>query len=129
MEKEEVIQVLESLANGTDPVTGVAISYEAFHSAEVVRALFAATTLLRSTEPIIGSKRRLERPALTAAGTAWSAEEDSRLCTEFENGMTIAQIALQHGRTSGAITSRLVKLGRIDPATVKSRDRGARVVS
>jgi hypothetical protein len=43
--------------------------------------------------------------------------------------MTTAQIALQHGRTSGAITTRLVKLGRIDPAMVKSRDRGARVIA
>lgn len=39
--------------------------------------------------------------------------------------MTVGQMALQHGRTSGAIASRLAKLGRIDPATVKSRDRGA----
>jgi hypothetical protein len=43
--------------------------------------------------------------------------------------MTIAQMALQHGRTSGAITSRLVKLGRIDPAAVKTRERGARAAS
>ena len=73
--------------------------------------------------------RRRQSATLTSAGTPWSAEEDARLCREFDAGMTTAQIALQHGRTSGAITSRLVKLGRIDPATVKSRDRGAQVAS
>lgn len=129
MEKHKVIEVLESLANGTDPATGTPIPYDAFHSAETVRALFSAATLLKGPETTTAPKRRRAQTSLTAAGSAWSAEEDSRLCTEFDSGLTTAQIALQHGRTSGAITSRLVKLGRIDPSTVKSRDRGARVAS
>ncbi|MGZ5433179.1 MAG: hypothetical protein ACXW31_16970 [Thermoanaerobaculia bacterium] len=48
---------------------------------------------------------------------------------EFDAGTTIREIALKHGRTSGAITSRLVKLGKIDASTVTSRDRGARLAS
>ena len=129
MDRQQVITVLESLANGVDPQTGAPIMYDAFHAADTVRALFTATTLLKADEATPSSKRRRESVTLTSAGTPWNAEEDERLCREFDAGMTTAQIALQHGRTSGAITSRLVKLGRIDPATVKSRDRGARAAS
>jgi len=93
-----------------------------------VRALFTASSLLKG-EPVPERQRRRATTALTAAGSAWSSEEDQRVCAEYDGGMTIAQIALQHGRSSGAITTRLVKLGRIDPATVKSRDRGASLVS
>jgi hypothetical protein len=126
-----VITVLESLANGVDPQTGNRIPLDAFHSGDTVRALFAATTLLKGTDkPEPASPRTRNRTtSLTAAGTAWSADEDARLGQEFDGGMTVSQIALQHGRTSGGITARLVKLGRIDPASVKTRERGAKAAS
>ncbi len=113
MDRQQVITVLESLANGTDPSTGARIPSETFHSADTVRALFAAASLLKSA--------RNGNTKFVAAGTPWSSEEDSRLTQEFENRMTIAQIALQHGRTSAAITSRLVKLGRIQPTQTPAR--------
>jgi len=106
MDRERVITVLESLA-------------ETLHDGDAVRALLTASTLLKQQK---GRK-------LTAAGAPWTSEEDARLCNEFDAMMTTAQIALLHGRSSGAITSRLVKLGRIDPAQVQSRDRGLRVVT
>lgn len=127
MDRQQVITVLESLANGIDPTSGMSIPLDAFHSPDAIRALFVASSLLRSEAKNPKHERRGGGPQLAAAGSSWSRDEDARVCHEFDSGMTVAQIALQHGRTSGAITSRLVKLGRIDPATVKSRDRGARV--
>ncbi len=127
MDRQRVITVLEKLAFGIDPATGEAIPYQAFNAAEVVRALFMATLLKEAdAPPQRGGKRAPTK--LTAAGAPWTQEEDERLCREFDRGMTTAQIALEHGRSSGAITSRLVKLGRIDPSRVTSRDRGARVL-
>lgn len=120
MERQQVITVLESLANGIDPANGARIPIEAFHTGDTVRALFAAAGFLKSAP---------SRQKFASAGAAWTAEEDARLGREFDSGMTVAQMALQHGRTSGGITARLVKLGRIDPAKVKSRDRGGQVVS
>jgi hypothetical protein len=105
MDRQQVISTLDSLAAGS--VIGE----------DTVRALRVATTLLKESGP--------RNPKLPAAGTPWSHEEDTRLGSEFDSGMTIAQIALQHGRTSGGITQRLVKLGKIDPATVKTRERGS----
>ena len=130
MDRQEVITVLDALADGIDPSTGTRIPYEAFHTATAIRALFAASAFLKSDNaPPAQPGRRAKTTVFTSAGAAWSAEEDARLGQEFDAGMTVAQIALQHGRTSGAITSRLVRIGRIDPASVKSRDRGARVAS
>jgi hypothetical protein len=128
MEREQVIAVVESLANGTDPSTGARIPHDTFHSADTIRALFAAGALLKA-DSASTVRKRPGSTTLTSAGAPWSTEEDERLCREFDTKMTVGQIALQHGRSSGAITSRLVKLGRIDPASVKSRDRGAHVVS
>ena len=129
MDRERVINVLENLAFGIDPATGHTIPYDAFHAAETVRALFMATTLLKEAAEPPQGKRRGASTKLTAAGAPWTQEEDERLAREFDDGLTTAQIALEHGRSSGAITSRLVKLGKIDPSTVTSRDRGARVVA
>lgn len=130
MDRDEVIVILESLANGKDPSTGAPIPHDTFHRADTVRALFTASTLLKEPPaPLAARQRSKTTTALTSAGAPWSEEEDVRVCREFDAKMTVGQIALQHGRSSGAITSRLVKLGRIDPSTVKSRDRGAHVVS
>jgi hypothetical protein len=129
MDRPEVIRVLESLANGVDPGSGARIPIDAFHGPDTVRALFTASALLAGEN---GSETR-RAPAgstkLTAAGARWTEEEDARVCAEFDAGMTVAQIALEHGRSSGGITLRLVKLGRIDPATVKLRDRASRAAS
>jgi hypothetical protein len=111
MEKQEVIHTLETFAAREDAAL----------TPEIRNAISAAATLLKDA--------RVQRSLLPSAGTPWSQDEDARLIREFDSSMTISQIALQHGRTSGAITSRLVKLGRIDPTKVQSRDRGARVVS
>ena len=48
------------------------------------------------------------------AGQAWNEEEDAKLRAEFESGMSIADIAKNHDRTSGAIFARLRKHGLIE---------------
>jgi hypothetical protein len=106
-----------------------------FHTADVIRAFYAAAGMLRQATPppeagaaasTAERSIRTDRPA--SAGARWTNEEDALLCAEFDGGMTVHDIATQHGRTRGAITSRLVKLGRIDPDTVNVRNR-VRLVS
>ena len=41
----------------------------------------------------------------------WSAAEDQRLKTEFEQGAPIAELAESHSRNEGAVRSRLKRLG------------------
>ena len=101
MRRDEVISILESLAHGQPEV--------------VIEALTTATNLLRT-------KTRPE-----SAGRRWTDEEDALLCRAFDEGVAASELAKQHGRTSGAITMRLVKLGRIEPGAVTTRERGAQV--
>lgn len=101
MQRDQVISILETLTEGQPEF--------------VVEALGTAIEVLRKDK----------RPV--AAGTAWTEEEEARLCAAYDAGTPIREIAERHGRTRFAITSRLVKCGRIDPEKVVSRDRGARV--
>lgn len=121
MERHEVIAVLESLAHGIDPASGQKIPLDILQ-AGTVDALATAGTLLRQDE-----KRR--NPTFPAAGAPWTEDEDARLLAEHDGGMSVAEIAVAHGRTPNSITLRLVKLGRIDPATVKVRQRVAQTPS
>lgn len=116
MKRNDIIQRLNAFATGT--TSDIA--------PETKEALLAAAALLESDGKLPAVRRRDHLPS---AGAPWSQEEDARLNAEFDAGMTIAQIALQHGRTSGAITARLVRLGRIEPTAVRSRERGARLAS
>ncbi|HEX8412041.1 MAG TPA: hypothetical protein VF883_24540 [Thermoanaerobaculia bacterium] len=117
MNRDQVIPVLESLANGVDPATGTRIPLDAFHTADTVRALFAAATLLRENNTPPKEKRT------GAAGSRWTEEEDALLAREFDSGTAIAEIARGHGRTPAAINLRLVKLGKIDAVLVTPRTR------
>lgn len=47
------------------------------------------------------------------AGASWTEEEDNSLIGEFQSGMEISEIAKAHGRTNGAIRSRLKKYAYI----------------
>lgn len=50
---------------------------------------------------------------LRNAGKPWTEIEDHKLEDEFDAKVPIASIAQEHGRTCGAIESRLVRLGKI----------------
>ena len=58
------------------------------------------------------SKRRNSSPPENA-GKPWSAEDDDTLARMFDSGAAREDICDYFKRTSGAITSRLVRLGKI----------------
>lgn len=58
-------------------------------------------------------KAEPDKKAPANVGAAWNEEEDKRLAEEFRSGMKVAEIAREHGRTSGAIRSRLKKQGLV----------------
>jgi hypothetical protein len=47
-------------------------------------------------------------------GEKWSSEEDGKLLSEFDAKISMTEISLAHGRTKGAIISRLKRLGLIE---------------
>jgi len=103
MDANEALPIVRSLADGRDPQSGAPLPQESvFHQPQVIRALFAAAAVLELSA---------SKPA--AAGGPWSSEEEQKLVGQFDAGIAPADIAQAHGRTRGAIISRLVKLGKI----------------
>ena len=126
MEQTRALEVIQSLAAGTDPFTGEVFGPSStLQNPEIVRALFVAAAALQSaSRPItIKTPKPKDTTAPTAAGKSWSQDEDAQLASEFDGGMTEQDIAAKHERTLGAIRYRLVKLGRLDPSAYQGRIR------
>ncbi len=111
MTPAEAKQIIEVLAGGVDPATGEVLPDDnPLSSPHVIRALFIAAKALE----LMAAKS--VRPAAAApgnAGKSWTEEEDQRLVAGFDAGTPVAALARAHERTTGAINSRLVKLGRL----------------
>lgn len=116
------ISLLERLAEGIDPFTGEVLPDEhLLQQPQVVRAMFHAIHAIERQ-----GKKSQRNPSLPPnAGFAWSKQEDGELVERFDAKTSIAEIARLHGRTEGAITARLVRLGKIvarEEAYVIGRD-------
>ena len=103
-------QIVRLLAEGVDPLTGEMLSNESiYNKPDVIRALY---TVLEVTAPKTeASKPAQPRDPKRNAGKPWTAVEGDKLRDEFEEKMNISDIAKEHGRTYGAIESRLEHLG------------------
>lgn len=96
-------EIIRGLAEGVDPTTGEVLPQESvYNSPEVIRALY---TLLEY------SNKDKVRDPLRNAGKPWTDTEDDKLRDEFLSKIEISDIAKEHGRTFGAIESRLEHLG------------------
>ena len=110
MTPAEAKQIIEVLAGGIDPTTGEVLADDSpLSSPHVIRALFIAAKALEQ----VSSKAARSATTPGNAGKSWSDEEDQRLVAAFDASTPVAALARTHERTSGAITSRLIKLGRL----------------
>lgn len=114
MSPQQALQIIQQLADGIDPTTGEVLSAESpFNQPDVIRALNLASNALKTSGPDATAKQAQKvRPE--NAGRSWSPEEDAELLAEFDAGIVPKDLAAKHGRTKGAIESRLAKHGRID---------------
>ena len=98
-------ELLSALADGTDPFTGEILPQDhVCNKPEMIRAFHEILNALPSPE-----KKNQPRNA----GSPWTDIEEEKLLDEFDSGMTITAIAKEHGRSKGAIESKLAKLGII----------------
>jgi hypothetical protein len=112
MELTQSLQIVRCLANGTHPQTGVVFAEDSpYQDADVVRALFVAIEALERSEQRLKQKQVLPENA----GKPWDVAEDEHFCRIFDSGAGIKELSRQHGRTRGAIQSRLEKLGKMLP--------------
>lgn len=98
-------EIIRTLADGVDPTSGEVLPKESvYNSPDVIRALFV---VLDATSP---AQAYLNAPYRNA-GKPWTDAEDEKLHDEFISKIKISDIAKEHGRTNGAIESRLEHLG------------------
>jgi hypothetical protein len=101
METAEALVIIRALADGRDPARNGPLAHDSvFLQPDVMRALQCAMEVLMDVA---------DKPK----GGVWSREEERRLVAGFETGVSLTNIAKAHGRTRGAILSRLKKLGLI----------------
>ncbi|CAG1008574.1 hypothetical protein BURK1_03547 [Burkholderiales bacterium] len=118
MEREDLMRHLAGWRDGVDPVTGATLPPD--HPAQrsdFLRVVCQAIDALASctpTAPTPARRASTPGPGHANAGRPWSAEEDALLAQAHEAGIGVVELARAHGRTPGAITLRLVKLGRIE---------------
>ena len=113
MDITEARKILRALAEGADPFTGEILDGEGlWANAKVVRALYLAVQQL---EPPSNSEQKpaTARTIPSAAGKPWPASEDSALRQSHSSGASVRDLAKLHGRTKGAIASRLRRLGLV----------------
>lgn len=112
MNLSETIKILAALAEGVNPITGEILAPgQPFEEPSVIRALYTAVQHLRQVQ----AKAEQSVPSPPKAYQAWNVEEDQELIRQFNANIPIKTIADSHGRTRGAIQSRLIRLGLIDP--------------
>lgn len=129
MEAQKAVEIIRTLADGRDPATGEAFTPDSpYQQADTVRALFVALEALKRH-----GRKRADRPVdpnRPKMGAPWTPEEEQQLRDGFAAQKTIPELAATHGRTPGAITARLVRLGLIeedpsDRAGRRNRTSGA----
>lgn len=100
-------QLLEGLADGMNPLTGEILPAEDIcNQPEIIRAFHAVLMELeKNAKP--------KRPLPENAGKPWTADDDQKLCQMFDNGCPAKEMRAMFKRTQGAISSRLVRLGKI----------------
>ena len=97
-------EIISALAEGVDPTTGEVLPDNSVcNKGEIVRALYPVLKHLDEKS----SKNSL--PA--NAGKPWTNEDDAKLRTYYEAGMSKKELCAEFERSSGSISSRLARLG------------------
>ena len=117
MDREIVLRHLRAWADGVDASTGNTLPGDhPGQRPETLRVIFAAVALLEGmADSPASSPGRRPAGGPRNAGRPWSNEDDDTLASGFDAGQTIGALATTLERTRGAISARLVKLGKIEP--------------
>ena len=108
----EALSIVESLADGIDPITGEVFPPESpYQHPQIIRSLYTVIYAFKETNAQkIQTLPRKNTP--TNTGKPWSAEDDAALVRDFDMGISLRQLAAKLQRTIYAIEVRLLKLGR-----------------
>ena len=121
MDHEKALSILQTLSNGTDPLSGEPFpAASPYQHPDIVRALYQA---VRALEAVATAQKRQAARATGAgnSGKPWAKDEDERLVAAFDAGKSIDDLAVAHGRSRLAIEARLARFGKVPmPAGVRA---------
>ena len=101
-------EILRVLADGNNPSTGEPLPEDSlYNNPEIIRDLYTVLENLKNND-------KIRQPLPENAGKSWSQQDDERLCMMFDDGISIKELSEHFKRTRGAITSRLVRLGKVE---------------
>ena len=99
-------EIVSALAEGIDPITGELLPEDSvYNKGDVVRALYTVMDVI--------GKKKTKKNLPENAGKPWSDEFDRQLKDSYNSGVSVKEIAKEMKRTTGSISSRLVKLGLV----------------
>lgn len=125
MEALKAAEIIHALADGRNPVTGEMFPPDSpYQQVDTVRALYVALEVLKRQKHV--RVQRSSDPNRPKMGTPWTPDEEQQLRDGFAAQKTISELAAAHGRTTIAITSRLVKMGLIEKDPSRRARRGIR---
>ncbi|NTS77493.1 hypothetical protein HR060_11530 [Catenovulum sp. SM1970] len=119
MNQENVISILEGLANGLNPVTGEILpSNSPYNEPEVIRALFQAINLIpkaRKPKKTIQQKQQenIEKGLPQNYGLPWEEADVQKVVSMYQSEISIPNIANEFSRKPGSIVSLLKRHGVI----------------
>jgi len=131
MTPSDAQKIILALAAGVDPDTGQLVEGASpLSKLHVVRALVLAARALGAN---VQETTKVPLSVQRHAGAAWTSKEDEALLRAFDNGADVTSLAEAHGRTPGAIESRLAKHGRAsvggaDTSNVRADSKNAPVL-
>jgi len=110
MKIDKALEIIKALADGKNPQTSESFSASSpYQHPDTVRALFLAAEALEKYK----TRKDRQESLPEKAGRPWTKEEDRWIMDGCDDGAEMKEMAEQHGRTEGAIKSRLIKLGKI----------------
>ena len=124
MELTRAKETIELLADGINPATGEVLPAEGpYNDPIVIRALFTILDSIKAIkQPTRTPEQRqndnVENGRPRNAGLPWTTELREEAAAKFKKGSSVDELAESFERTSGAITSELVRQGLIDATEV-----------
>lgn len=111
MDAQYAKQILHSLADGVNPMTGeVLAKTDSCNEPDVIRALHWALQALEKNEM---QEKPAKKSRWANAGLPWTEEDEAELCRMFDCGDSKKDICKFFQRSERGIAARLVKLGKI----------------
>ena len=115
MDLEHASEVLKSLADGYDPITGEQLPTDhVINKREVVAALNMASAYFEITSNPKLTKKLVKDNQPPNHGAPWTKKDEEFVKQQFTEGKTATDIGKLLGRSRGSIWSKLKGLGLVE---------------